>query len=654
MNSEQDHDRDQTHATEVKPADTSVPGRRSASAALDGPETPVPSGIVSRKARGTEAGLEAAPLQFKVAEELANPAPAAASKEVATRGIEGAGSALPHLDQIQQSFGHHDVRGVQAHVGGAAATANQQLGSEAFAMGNRVAFDGAPSLHTAAHEAAHTVQQRAGAQVTGGVGAANDEHEKHADKVADAVVAGTSAEGLLDAVAGGDDALTEMLQFKRPAPLPLESGIIDATATEVLVGQTLGHNDWRKQVDWKGLSGWLGGIDNTQKQLTSQVNPLLDSALTAVETTRDMYKLQLDAAFQKEQAKIQEMVKTDPAVRTSIEEIRTTGASIAAQFVLKSGALDAVDAAANDMVAATANKQGIETAKDSDKASGNLAEVEKQKAAALAELMAIPEMIRGAVDLGKEVAAKGPAAVAISKGTDVAKGLADQLVMAAYKGWADKVVADKYDVTIKNLQFKIRGLQAQIPKLKDKEAAAQLARAVAAAKAAAKNVQAADMQIANLSKHVAATRKTLMITVGQRHKDIAVFSLTHEATEAMSAPLADYRMALGESRKAMNYYAPWQQYYGQLTSISYGAQGLGYLEGGKLPQLGEQQKQTPAEEAKMQRTVARTQEFTGWLGRLGNYVVAEQAFVDVETQKVTSGAYVDFIQEIEAKIIGML
>ncbi|PKN53853.1 MAG: hypothetical protein CVU56_29660 [Deltaproteobacteria bacterium HGW-Deltaproteobacteria-14] len=38
----------------------------------------------------------------------------------AARGVSGAGGALPYVDVIQRAFGRHDVRGVQAHVGGAA------------------------------------------------------------------------------------------------------------------------------------------------------------------------------------------------------------------------------------------------------------------------------------------------------------------------------------------------------------------------------------------------------------------------------------------------------------------------------------------------------------------------------------------------------
>jgi hypothetical protein len=47
------------------------------------------------------------------------------------------------------------------------------------------------------------VQQRAGVMLAGGVGAAGDRYEQHADAVADAVVAGRSAEGMLDTMAGG-------------------------------------------------------------------------------------------------------------------------------------------------------------------------------------------------------------------------------------------------------------------------------------------------------------------------------------------------------------------------------------------------------------------------------------------------------------------
>jgi hypothetical protein len=122
---------------------------------------------------------------------------------VAAAGVEGAAARLPHLDTIQASFGPHDVTGVRAQVGGAGADASAALGAEAYATGDRVAFAASPSLHTAAHEAAHVVQQRAGVQLKGGVGQAGDAYEQHADAVADAVVRGESAEPLLGDADGG-------------------------------------------------------------------------------------------------------------------------------------------------------------------------------------------------------------------------------------------------------------------------------------------------------------------------------------------------------------------------------------------------------------------------------------------------------------------
>ena len=127
-------------------------------------------------------------------------------QQAAAHGTSGAGGRLPHFAAVQQAFGAHDIGGVQAHVGGVARQGAEAMGAEAYASGNHVAFREAPDLHTAAHEAAHVVQQRAGVQLAGGVGKVGDAYEQHADQVADAVVQGKSAEGILDAMAGGGKA----------------------------------------------------------------------------------------------------------------------------------------------------------------------------------------------------------------------------------------------------------------------------------------------------------------------------------------------------------------------------------------------------------------------------------------------------------------
>src|SRR5689334_10460861 len=120
----------------------------------------------------------------------------------AAAGVSGAAGQLPFLDRIQASFGAHDVSHLKAHTDAAARRGAAAMGAQAFATGDRVAFAGAPDLHTAAHEAAHAVQQRAGVQLEGGVGAEGDAYERHADEVADLVVQGKSSEHVLDRLAG--------------------------------------------------------------------------------------------------------------------------------------------------------------------------------------------------------------------------------------------------------------------------------------------------------------------------------------------------------------------------------------------------------------------------------------------------------------------
>jgi hypothetical protein len=117
--------------------------------------------------------------------------------EAAKQGIAGERGKLPYLDTIQKAFGRHDVTGVVAHTGAQATAGAQAMGAAAFTMGNHVAFAGTADLRTAAHEAAHVVQQRAGVQLMSGVGEVGDPYERHADRVADAVVQGRSAQPLL-------------------------------------------------------------------------------------------------------------------------------------------------------------------------------------------------------------------------------------------------------------------------------------------------------------------------------------------------------------------------------------------------------------------------------------------------------------------------
>lgn len=156
---------------------------------------------------------------------------------VARLGTHGSGSSLPHLDWIQKCFGRHDVTGVRAFQGGATAQAASALGAEAFAFGDAIGFASSPDLHTAAHEAAHVVQQRRDVQLKGGIdGGAGDPLERHADRVADAVVAGHSAEAILDEPASGG--ASQAIQRKpTKKPLALVQSPSPPAGTEVASAQ---------------------------------------------------------------------------------------------------------------------------------------------------------------------------------------------------------------------------------------------------------------------------------------------------------------------------------------------------------------------------------------------------------------------------------
>lgn len=124
---------------------------------------------------------------------------------IVREGISGNSQAMTHLDRIQNSFGHHDVSGMREYTDPSARAAVKALGADAYSSNGHMAFADRPSLFTQAHEAAHGVQQSAlgsGLQLKGGIGETGDRYEQHADAVADAVVRGESAQGLLDQMVG--------------------------------------------------------------------------------------------------------------------------------------------------------------------------------------------------------------------------------------------------------------------------------------------------------------------------------------------------------------------------------------------------------------------------------------------------------------------
>lgn len=160
-----------------------APGKRTVTERLELP----------RRGRGTAVQRRATATRGATTGAAANDLATATADDpffFAEAGVVGAGGPLPFAAELGRAFGRHDLSGVRAHVGGAAAAAADALGARGYALGDAVAFAGPPDLHLVAHEVAHVVQQRDGVALAGGLGQADDPYERHADAVADAVVRG--------------------------------------------------------------------------------------------------------------------------------------------------------------------------------------------------------------------------------------------------------------------------------------------------------------------------------------------------------------------------------------------------------------------------------------------------------------------------------
>lgn len=153
------------------------------------------------------------------------PTDARAVQAAASHGASGSSTRLPYADQIQRLFGRHDVSDIQAHTDESAAAGARAMGAEAFATGKHVAFASPPDLHTAAHEAAHVVQQRAGVHLKGGVGETGDPYERNADAVADRVVQGQSAEDLLPGPGGAGTEVQRHVRGAESTPIGQDAAV---------------------------------------------------------------------------------------------------------------------------------------------------------------------------------------------------------------------------------------------------------------------------------------------------------------------------------------------------------------------------------------------------------------------------------------------
>lgn len=121
-------------------------------------------------------------------------------REAAARGSRTPSTSLPFAERIQEAFGRHDIGHIRAHQGRDAAHSAHRMEASAYATGHHVVFAEKPDLWTAAHEAAHVIQQQHGISLPGGADQEGDVHERHAEAVAQRVIARQSAESLLDRI----------------------------------------------------------------------------------------------------------------------------------------------------------------------------------------------------------------------------------------------------------------------------------------------------------------------------------------------------------------------------------------------------------------------------------------------------------------------
>lgn len=206
-------------------------------------------------------------------------------------GRGGAGGGIPFAAEIQRSFGHHDVSGLQARVGGRAAVEAERLGAEAYTTGREMTFAAEPDLRTAAHEAAHAVQQASGRRREGALDRATDRFERNADDVADKVVRGEDAEGLLDRVVAVSPEVPAVQRKKKKGVsgkaakrLPLAQDAIRHTKSVIAFGagnqydalKKTHFNTYYRLLVMRGSQYWE--IDPSVKPLAAQYPEALTAA----------------------------------------------------------------------------------------------------------------------------------------------------------------------------------------------------------------------------------------------------------------------------------------------------------------------------------------------------------------------------------------
>lgn len=196
--------------------------------------------------------LHAAILRRKTQRRRAEESARSGAEMEAARTVAQGGGPLPYKEEIQAAFGGYDLSGLRAFVGGEAGEAAANMEAHGFQVADAAGFRKFPTKHDAAHEAAHYVQCREGIECKAEFSGEGDIYERHADAVADAVVAGQSAVPLLAPRTGaqGAPSLLRLKSTKKPQLAPGEA--VDIKDEKAIRALTIGEFDAfaRAQADW--------------------------------------------------------------------------------------------------------------------------------------------------------------------------------------------------------------------------------------------------------------------------------------------------------------------------------------------------------------------------------------------------------------------
>lgn len=184
--------------------------------------------------------------------------------QAASRGIQTASTTLPYTREIQQSFGRHDISGIRFHNNATASQSARAMSAKAYTTGSHVVANGAISKHTAAHEAAHYIQQQGGVRLKDNIGSVGDKYERHADAVGDVVVRGQSAESLLDRYAGS----SPVKGLQRAPSVPVQCQWISRHK-----GKDTLFRYWKStdQDEEQYLSGWYKRLDENGEWIKNNI-----------------------------------------------------------------------------------------------------------------------------------------------------------------------------------------------------------------------------------------------------------------------------------------------------------------------------------------------------------------------------------------------